>query len=151
LPTGCGRPSSTSARPSSEIASGAALPEAFLYSWLANVVALFAAAWIIPGVTYGSSWWTLLLAALVFALVNAIVRPLVILFTLPAVILSLGVALFFISMLMLWLTDEIVDDFETGGFWSVAGAAVIVWLVNLFLGALLGRQQGGRRDRGART
>jgi putative membrane protein len=114
------------------------------------VVALFAAAWVIPGVTYGSSWWTLLLAALVFAIVNAIVRPIVILFTLPAVILSLGVALFFISMLMLWLTDEIVDEFETGGFWSVAGGAVIVWLVNLLLGVLLGRPQRGRRDGGAR-
>lgn len=144
----CDRRSSTS-EPWAERAT--TLLEALLYSWLANVVALFSAAWVIPGVTYGSSWWTLLLAALVFAIVNAIVRPIVILFTLPAVILSLGVALFFISMLMLWLTDEIVDEFETGGFWSVAGGAVIVWLVNLLLGVLLGRPQRGRRDGGARA
>lgn len=142
----CGRRSNTSV-PRAEVT----LLEALLYSWLANVVALFAAGWVIPGVTYGSSWWTLLLAALVFAVVNAIVRPIVILFTLPAVILSLGVALFFISMLMLWLTDEIVDEFETGGFWSVAGGAAIVWLVNVLLGALLGRPQGRRRDGGARA
>lgn len=117
-----------------------------VYSWLSNVVALFAAAWIVPDIDYGDSWWSLLLAGLVFAVVNAVVRPLVILLTLPAVILSLGVALFFVNMLMLWLTDEIVASFEAGGFWSVVAGTLIIWLVNLLLNALL--QPERRRPRG---
>ena len=108
-----------------------------LYAWLSNVLALFAAAWIIPGIGYGDSWWTLLIAGLVFALANAVVRPLVIVLALPAVILSLGVALFFINMLMLWLTDEIVPSFEVGGFWSIVGGTLVVWGVNVALNALL--------------
>ena len=72
---------------------------------------------IVPAVSYGDSWWTLLLAGLVFALVNAVLKPLVILIALPAVVLTLGVALFFVNMFMLWLTDAIVPEFEAGGFW----------------------------------
>ena len=122
-----------------------------LYAWLSNIVALFAAAWIIPGIGYGSDWWTLVLAALVFALVNAVVRPLVVLLALPAVVLSLGIGLFFVNMLMLWLTDEIVPSFEVGGFWSVVGGTVIVWLVNALLSGLRQREHRahhGGDDRG---
>jgi putative membrane protein len=108
-----------------------------LFAWLSNVVALFAAAWIIPGVGYGDDFWVLFIAGLVFAVVNMFVRPLVILLALPAVILTLGFALLLINTFMLYLTDWVVPDFETGSFWSTLGAAVIVWLVNMSLSALL--------------
>jgi putative membrane protein len=108
-----------------------------LFSWGSNIVALWVATLIFSGVTYGSSFWTLVVAALVFALVNAVVRPLVILLTLPAVILSLGLALFLVNALMLYLTDKIVPSFETDGFWSTLGAAVIVGLVNMAIHAVL--------------
>ena len=121
-----------------------------LYSWLSNIVALFAAAWIISGIGYGDDWWTLVLAALVFALANAVVRPLVIILALPAVILSLGIGLFFVNMLMLWLTDEIVPSFEVGGFWSIVGGTLIVWLVNTLLSGLQQRERHGHPDAGAR-
>jgi putative membrane protein len=108
-----------------------------LFSWGSNIVALWVATLVFDGVTYGSSFWTLVVAALVFALVNAVIRPLVILLTLPAVILSLGLALFLVNAFMLYLTDKIVPSFETDGFWTTLGAAVIVWLVNLAVHALL--------------
>jgi putative membrane protein len=76
-------------------------------------------------------------AGLVFGLVNAVVRPLVILLALPAVILTLGFALLLVNALMLWLTDVIVGPFEVSGFWTAVGAAIIVWLVNWALAALL--------------
>jgi putative membrane protein len=116
-----------------------------VWSWLSNIVALFAAAAIFSGVGYGNEFWILVLAGLVFGLVNAFVRPLVILLALPAVILSLGVALLLVNALMLWLTDLIVARFEVSGFWTAVGAAVVVWLVNWALGALL------RPDRRRRT
>jgi putative membrane protein len=109
----------------------------FLFSGLSNVVALFVASWIVPGVEYGDDFWVLFVAALVFTTVNWFVRPLVILLALPAVMLTLGVALILINTFMLYLTDWIVPSFETGSFWSTLGAAIIVALVNLLLSLLL--------------
>ena len=114
-----------------------------LFTWLSNVVALFVAAWIVPGVGYGDDFWVLFLAGLVFAIVNLFVRPLVILLALPAVVLSLGLALFLINAFMLYLTDWIVPTFETGSFWSTLGAAVIVWIVNLGISAVLQPERRG--------
>ena len=108
-----------------------------LFAWLSNVVALFVAAWIVPGMGYGDDFWVLFLAALVFTIVNWIVRPLVILLALPAVVLTLGLALILINTFMLYLTDWIVPSFETGSFWSTLLAAIIVSLVNLLLSLLL--------------
>jgi putative membrane protein len=109
----------------------------FAFSWLSNVVALFVAALVIPGIDYGDTFWALFLAGLVFALVNLVVRPLVILLALPAVILTLGLALFLVNTFMLYLTDWIVPDFETGSFWSTLGGALIVWIVNVVINAVL--------------
>ena len=108
-----------------------------LFAWLSNIVALFVAAWIVPGMGYGDDFWVLFLAALVFTIVNWIVRPLVILLALPAVVLTLGLALILINTFMLYLTDWIVPSFETGSFWSTLLAAIIVSLVNLLLSLLL--------------
>lgn len=108
-----------------------------LFVWLSNIVALFVAAWIISSVDYGDDFWVLFIAALVFTVVNIFVRPLIILLTLPAVILTLGLALILINTLMLYLTDWIVPSFETGSFWATLGAAIIVSIVNLILNLVL--------------
>ena len=108
-----------------------------IFAWLSNVVALFVAAWIISPVDYGDDFWVLFIAALVFTVVNVFVRPLVILLAVPAVILTLGLALILINTLMLYLTDWIVPSFETGSFWATLGAAVIVSIVNLILNVVL--------------
>ena len=104
---------------------------ALLISWLSNIVALFVAAWIVPGMEYGNDFWVLFVAALVFTLANWLVRPIVVLLALPAVILTLGLALILINTFMLYLTDWIVPSFETGSFWSTLLAAIIVSIVNL--------------------
>ena len=86
--------------------------------------------------TYGDSFWVLVLAAAVFTFVNWIVKPIVAILAIPLIILTLGVAYFFVNVLMLLLTDWVVGDFEAGGFWTVVGATIIIWLVNLVIGAL---------------
>ncbi|MEX2032580.1 MAG: phage holin family protein, partial [Dehalococcoidia bacterium] len=88
-------------------------------SWLTNVLAIYVASLVFDGIFYGSKLWVLLVAGLVFGLVNAVVRPIVILLTLPAVILTLGLALLLINALMLWLTELIVPPFEAQGFWDL--------------------------------
>jgi putative membrane protein len=108
-----------------------------VFAWLANVVALFVAAWIISPIDYGDDFWVLFIAALVFTIVNVFIRPLVILLALPAVILTLGLALILINTFMLYLTDWIVPSFETGSFWATLGGALIVSIVNLILNLVL--------------
>ena len=105
--------------------------------WAMNLAALFVAALLVPGIAYGGGA-ALVLAALVFGLVNLFIRPLVVLLALPAVILTLGIALLFINALMLLLTDAIVPAFEVDGFWSAVLGALIVWIVNMILHSLVG-------------
>jgi len=107
--------------------------------WISNTAALFVAAWALAGVTYGDEWWSLLVAAAVFTLVNAFVKPIATLLSLPFIIVTLGLVYFLINILMLYVTDWIVGDFDIASFWSGAAAAIIVSLVNLVLYPILDR------------
>jgi len=98
--------------------------------WFANAVGLFVVAYIVPGITV-QSWATLLIAALILGLLNAIVRPILVLLTLPLTILTLGIFLLVLNALMLELTDLIVPGFEIRAFWSALGGAVVLALVSL--------------------
>jgi putative membrane protein len=120
-----------------------------LVAWLSNIVALFVAAWIVPGMEYGDDFWVLFIAALVFTLVNWLIRPIVILLALPAVILTFGLALILINTFMLYLTDWIVPSFETGSFWWTLVAAIIVSIVNLLIGLLIKPDERSSRTLGA--
>jgi len=102
-----------------------------------NLAAIWVASELLDEVTYGGSFGVLLLAAVVFTIVNWIVKPVVAILSIPLIILTLGVAYFFVNVLMLLLTDWVVDDFEAGGFWTVVGATIIIWLVNLVISAAL--------------
>ena len=108
----------------------------FLVTWFFNIVALWVAAKLIDGIGYGNDEWILVVAALVFSIVNIFVKPLVILFTLPLVILTLGIALFFVNLLMLYLTSWVVDDFSVDSFGAAILATIIVWAVNTLLEAV---------------
>jgi putative membrane protein len=101
--------------------------------WASNLLAIWVASLIFDGVSYDGKFWVLAVAALVFVFANAIIRPIVIILTLPAVILTLGILLLFINAFMLWITDKIIPPFEVSGFWTYLGAAVIIWLVNMIV------------------
>ena len=118
----------------------------FVVTWFFNIIALWVAAELLADISYGGNEWVLVLAALVFSVVNIFVRPVVILFTLPLVIITLGIALFFINLLMLYMTSWIVDDFTVDSFWEAILATIIIWIVNVILEALFGREAGGRRE-----
>ena len=125
---------------------GDMLRRALVY-WAFNFVALWVAALVLSGIDYDGIG-VLVVASLVFSIVNIFVRPLLILFTLPLVILTLGIALFFINLFMLYLTSWIVDDFTIDTFWWAVLATIIIWLVNLLLEAFFGddlRDAGRRR------
>ena len=106
---------------------------AFLVRWAFNVVALFVASWVLSGIDYGDQWWTLLIAGAVFTLVNAFVKPILTVLSIPFIVVTLGLFYFLINILMLYLTDWIVPDFEIRSFgWAMLGS-IIVSLVNWVL------------------
>jgi putative membrane protein len=101
--------------------------------WAVDALALGAAAWIFSGV-YGSAA-AVIGAALVFGFLSAFVKPVLKFLTFPLALFTFGIAWFFVAMFILWLTSLIVSGFHIEGFWTLAGATVVVWLV----GAVAGR------------
>jgi putative membrane protein len=121
-----------------------------LITWVTNCVGLLIAAAVVGPISYGHKAGTLILAGLVLGVVNFAVRPLVILMTLPAVILSLGFALLLINALMLWVTSKLVTGLHVGGFWSTVAGALIMWVVNMALRPWLGSRKRADRKRQGR-
>jgi putative membrane protein len=116
-----------------------------LVRWVCNVIALFLAAWILSGVSYGDQWWTLFIAAAVFTLVNAWVKPILTVLSIPFIVVTLGLFYFLINVLMLYITDWIVPDFEIRTFWWAVLAAIIVSIVNGLLNMFLPNDDDRRR------
>ena len=108
---------------------------------LATAAALWIATQIIPGVEHTGPWTSLLLVALVFGLLNAIVRPILKLLTCPLILLTLGLFTFVINALMLWMTSGISQSFGLGfrvaGFWPAFLGALVVTLVSVLVSVIL--------------
>ena len=106
------------------------LARRLVYSWLCNIVALWAAEELISGIHFPGNFGTIVIAALVFAAVNLLLKPIVTLLALPLVILTLGIVLFLINIFMLYITDWIVSRFKIDDFWAAIWATIVIWLVN---------------------
>jgi putative membrane protein len=120
--------------------------ERLLLSWAANAIALVVATLLLERVTYGSRQ-DLIIAAAVFGVLNTILKPVLKVVTFPAAILTLGIAWFAVSMLMLVLTDSLVDGFKVRGFSTLVVATLIVWAVNFVLDVVPGPWRSSRRSR----
>jgi putative membrane protein len=121
---------------------------AFAIRWVGNVIALFVAAWILSGISYGDQWWTLFIAAAVFTLINAWVKPVLTILSLPFIVVTLGLFYFLINVFMLYVTDWVVPDFEIRSFWWAVLAAIIVSIVNGLMNMVLPDPDTERSDRG---
>ena len=118
-----------------------------LISWLTNALVLAIVTGLLADV-HATDTGALLLAAAVFGVLNMLLKPLLRLLTLPLAILTFGLAWFFVSMLMLVITEAIVGGFDIHGFWTLVEATLIVWAVNLILDFTPGPWQvTGRRRR----
>jgi putative membrane protein len=121
-------------------------------SWLTNALVLALVAWLLEGVNVANAG-DLLLAAAVFGVLNTMLKPLLRLVTLPLAILTFGLAWFFVSLLMLVITKDIVSGFHINGFWTLVEATLIVWVANLVLDLtpgpwqITGRRRSLRRRR----
>ncbi len=96
------------------------------------------AAWILPGLDYGGDTTTLLFVVLLLGVLNALLRPLLIVMALPFVIFTLGLGLLVINALLLWLASGVIPGFLVTDFWNALGGACIIGFVNGFLLLLTG-------------
>jgi putative membrane protein len=108
---------------------------------LINAIALWVAVQIVPGI-HAENPLTILVVALIFGAVNAVLRPLVAFFTCPMIIVTLGLFIFVINALMLWFTAWVAGRLDLGfgidgGFWPAFWGALVISLVSLAISLLI--------------
>lgn len=113
----------------------------FFLRWAINVVGIYLAVLIIPGIDFAGSWTGFLWLALIMGLLNALVRPLLTLLTCPLIVLTLGLFTLLINTLIFWLTSTIGQSLGLGlsvdGFWSAFLGGLVVTVVSVVLTLIL--------------
>lgn len=113
-----------------------------LLRWLISSLAIFAAVWLVPGIAFSGPGWQIGVVALIFGLLNALLRPLIYLLTCPLVILTLGLFGLVINALLLGLTSALADQlniqFHIDGFWPAFFGGLVISIVTTLLSVLAG-------------
>jgi putative membrane protein len=104
--------------------------------WLINTVSLIAVAYLMPSIKV-ADFTTALVAALVLGLVNTIVRPVLVLLTLPVTLLTLGLFIFVINGLLFWFVGSFVKGFVVEGFWAGFLGAIVYSVISWLLASLV--------------
>lgn len=107
--------------------------------WIVNALALLALPYVVPSIQV-AGFGTALLVAVVLGLINALLRPLLVLLTLPVTLLTLGLFIFVINALLFQLAGSLIDGFQVGGFWSALIGSIAYSLISWLLSALLLRK-----------
>lgn len=122
----------------------------FLIRLLVTAAALWVAVRLVHGIQYEGSWLGMLAVALVFGVVNALIRPVVFLLTCPLVVLSLGLFIFVVNAFMLLLTSALSRGlglgFHVAGFWPALVGAVVVGLTSMVLNLFVGEKKKRPRE-----
>ena len=106
-----------------------------------NVLALIIADWAFDGVSIGR-WGSIIFAGVVLGLANVFLKPLVTFIALPLILLTFGIAYFFVNVVMLLFTEWVTPDFSIDGFWTYVGATIVIWLVNWLVWTLVDAMSG---------
>jgi len=109
----------------------------FLIRLLVNALALSAAAWMIGGIRLEGDFFDVLLVALLFGILNAVLKPVLILFSLPLLVLTLGLFALVLNGLLLLVTARLVEPLSVSGFGSAVLGSIVISLVTMILGGLL--------------
>lgn len=107
-----------------------------LLVWLLNAVALLAVAYLLPGITV-ASFGSALVAALVLGLLNSLVKPVLVLLTLPITVVTLGLFLIVLNALLFWFAGSILKGFQVSGFWWAVIGALLYSLISGLLSAVV--------------
>jgi putative membrane protein len=120
------------------------------YMWVFNLLAIYAASQLISGISYSDDFGTLVVTAFVFAAVNLFLKPAAKLLAFPVILVTLGIALFFINILMLYVTDWIVAGFSIAHFSDAVWATFVIWGVNWVLQIVFDVDDRSSRSRRAK-
>lgn len=107
-----------------------------------NAVALWVAARLVGGIDLVGEFWPVILVAAVFGLVNALIKPLALLLSLPFLILTLGLFTIVVNALMLMLTAALLDALTVDGFWPAVLGALLISLVSFLFSMVLPEKEG---------
>jgi putative membrane protein len=121
-----------------------------LLLWACNAAALFVADAVFDGLHFASAW-KVIVAGAVFGLVNFLVKPIVKLLALPVILLTFGIALFFVNLLMLYLTSWVSPGFDIDSFGAAVGGTIVIWIVNTILHSIFDLDDRRSRRRAARA
>lgn len=110
-----------------------------LLRWILNALALLGLAYIVPGIAI-SGWYAALITVLILGLVNALIRPLCILLTLPLTIVTLGLSTLVINGLLFWFVSTVVKGFDVAGFVPAFVGALVMTIVSWVLSVVLKRE-----------
>lgn len=118
---------------------------AFLIRLLVTAASLWVAVQLVPGIVHVGHWAALIAVALVFGIVNATIRPVLLFLTFPVVILTLGLFILVLNALMLWLTGALSAalglGFHVEGFWAGLLGGLVVGLTSAVLNWFVGRER----------
>ncbi len=106
-----------------------------LISWLISSVAILITAYLLPGVAI-QGFFTALMTAVVLGVINSVLKPILLLLTLPINVLTLGLLTFVINALLVLLASHIVPGFRVDGFWWALAFSIVLSIVNTLLGNL---------------
>jgi len=104
--------------------------------WILNAVALLAVAYLLPGIAL-ASFWSAMVAAVVLGLLNTLVKPVLILLTLPITIVTMGLFLLVLNALVFWLAGSLFRGFQVDGFWWAVAGAILYSLISALFSMLL--------------
>ena len=107
-----------------------------IVTWLLNALALLVLPYVVHSIRV-TSVSSALFAALVLAFINTLIRPLLVLLTLPVTLLTLGLFIFVINGLLFWFVGSFVPGFVVGGFWSGVFGAIVYSIISWVLSALI--------------
>lgn len=102
-----------------------------------NAIAIYLAARLIPGMRFSGGLWELLLAGFLFGVLNSVLKPLLVLFSLPLIVLSLGLFYLVLNALILLLVAWLLPSLSMAGLFSAIVASLVMGLVNILLHAAL--------------
>jgi len=116
-----------------------------LVAWGINILALLVADWLFSGFSI-ERWGPVIFAGAVLGLANVFLKPLLTFIALPLIILTFGIAYFFVNVVVLLFTEWVTPDFSIDGFWTYVGATIVIWLVNWIVWTLVDALAGEQRS-----
>ena len=113
----------------------------FLLRWFVTTLSVLGATWLIPGISYDTAG-TLLGAALLLGIINALVRPVLLLLSLPFIIVTMGFFILVINALLILFVSKVIPGFHVAGFWTALFAGIVIGVISWVLSSFFRASDG---------